>query len=177
MCIPEVRVDGRLSLHYSPPRKRSVFGQGTRYTDPPNGRKVLALHHISELRSAQHLSAILTSSHSHIPKMAARSCVARAARQLTFAAARRPAPFACQRGQLQAQKQRLFSDHEWIEMSADGKTCMSIASPYFVATILTTSPRHSRHLRIRRQSPRRRRLHRAAANRHGSQRGRRHRRR
>jgi hypothetical protein len=109
MCIPEVRVDGRLSLHYSPPRKRSVFGQGTRYTDPPNGRKVLALHHISELRSAQHLSAILTSSHSHIPKMAARSCVARAARQLTFAAARRPAPFACQRGQLQAQKQRLFS--------------------------------------------------------------------
>lgn len=47
--------------------------------------------------------------HTRHDKMAASSSVARAARQLAIAAARRPAPFACQRWQLQAQKQRLFS--------------------------------------------------------------------
>ncbi|KAF2825669.1 hypothetical protein CC86DRAFT_294229 [Ophiobolus disseminans] len=74
--------------------------------------------------------------------MAARSTVARAARQLTFAAARRPAPFVCQKWQAQAQKQRLFSvsgalkekkyteDHEWIEMSSDGKICTLGISEY-----------------------------------------------
>jgi glycine cleavage system H lipoate-binding protein len=39
-------------------------------------------------------------------------------------------------------KEKLYTeDHEWIEMSADGKTCMSIHIshlPYdFIATILT----------------------------------------
>ncbi|EAT82697.1 glycine cleavage system H protein [Parastagonospora nodorum] len=74
--------------------------------------------------------------------MAASSSVARAVRQLAFVAARRPAPFVSQRWQLQAQKQRLFSvsaalkekkyteDHEWIELSADGKTCTLGISEY-----------------------------------------------
>ncbi|KAF1943763.1 hypothetical protein EJ02DRAFT_420973 [Clathrospora elynae] len=74
--------------------------------------------------------------------MATRSSVARAARQLTSAAARRPSPFVCQRWAQASQKQRLFSvsaalkekkyteDHEWIEMSADGKTCTLGISEY-----------------------------------------------
>ncbi|KAF1847134.1 uncharacterized protein K460DRAFT_279018 [Cucurbitaria berberidis CBS 394.84] len=74
--------------------------------------------------------------------MAARYSVARAARQLTSAAARKPSPFVCQRWQQASQAQRLFSvsaalkekkyteDHEWIEMSADGKTCTLGISEY-----------------------------------------------
>ncbi|KAF2126327.1 hypothetical protein P153DRAFT_322039 [Dothidotthia symphoricarpi CBS 119687] len=74
--------------------------------------------------------------------MAARSSVARVARQFTSAAARRPSPFVCQRWQQSTQRQRLFSvsaalkakkyteDHEWIEMSADGKTCTLGISEY-----------------------------------------------
>ncbi|KAF1828871.1 hypothetical protein BDW02DRAFT_574506 [Decorospora gaudefroyi] len=77
--------------------------------------------------------------------MAARTSVARAVRQLssTAAAARRPSPFMCQRWAAQAsQQQRLFSvsaalrekkyteDHEWIEMSSDGKTCTLGISTY-----------------------------------------------
>ncbi|KAH6875486.1 hypothetical protein J4E91_004512 [Alternaria rosae] len=74
--------------------------------------------------------------------MAARTSIARAARQFTSAAARRPSPFVCQRWQQATQKQRLFSvsaalkekkyteDHEWIEMSADGKTCTLGISEY-----------------------------------------------
>ncbi|RYN42824.1 hypothetical protein AA0113_g5736 [Alternaria arborescens] len=74
--------------------------------------------------------------------MAARTSIARAARQFTSAAARRPSPFVCQRWQQAAPKQRLFSvsaalkekkyteDHEWIEMSADGKTCTLGISEY-----------------------------------------------
>ncbi|OAL46413.1 glycine cleavage system H protein, mitochondrial precursor [Pyrenochaeta sp. DS3sAY3a] len=72
--------------------------------------------------------------------MAARSAVLRAARQLTFSA--RPSPFVCQRWTQIPQKQRLFSvsaalkekkyteDHEWIELSADGKTCTLGISEY-----------------------------------------------
>ncbi|KAF1921403.1 glycine cleavage H-protein-domain-containing protein [Ampelomyces quisqualis] len=74
--------------------------------------------------------------------MAARSSAVRVARQLTFSAARRPGMLVCQRWQVQAQKQRLFSvsaalkekkyteDHEWIELSADGKTCTLGISEY-----------------------------------------------
>ncbi|CAN9253144.1 hypothetical protein CUC08_Gglean001345 [Alternaria sp. MG1] len=74
--------------------------------------------------------------------MAARTSIARAARQFTSAAARRPSPFVCQRWQQATSKQRLFSvsaalkekkyteDHEWIEMSADGKTCTLGISEY-----------------------------------------------
>ncbi|USP81969.1 Putative glycine cleavage system H protein, mitochondrial [Curvularia clavata] len=73
--------------------------------------------------------------------MAARISIARAARQFTSVAAKRPSLFVCQRSQF-AQKQRLFSvsaalkekkyteDHEWIEMSADGKTCTLGISEY-----------------------------------------------
>ncbi|EOA87387.1 glycine cleavage system H-protein subunit [Exserohilum turcicum] len=73
--------------------------------------------------------------------MAARLSIARAARQFTSAAAKKPSPFACQRWQ-QVPPQRLFSvsaafkekryteDHEWIEMSADGKTCTLGISEY-----------------------------------------------
>ncbi|KAI4652133.1 hypothetical protein J4E93_002330 [Alternaria ventricosa] len=74
--------------------------------------------------------------------MAARTSIARAARQFTSAAAKRPSPFVCQRWQPATQKPRLFSvsaalkekkyteDHEWIEMSADGKTCTLGISEY-----------------------------------------------
>ncbi|KAH9877743.1 hypothetical protein J1614_002960 [Plenodomus biglobosus] len=74
--------------------------------------------------------------------MAARTSVVRAARQLTANAAKRPAPFVCARWSQVAQTQRLFSvsaalkekkyteDHEWIEMSADGKTCTLGISTY-----------------------------------------------
>ncbi|EDU48862.1 GcvH Glycine cleavage system H protein lipoate-binding [Pyrenophora tritici-repentis] len=77
--------------------------------------------------------------------MAARISVARVARQFTSsAAARRPSAFVCQRWQQQQARpsQRLFSvsaalkekkyteDHEWIEMSADGKTCTLGISEY-----------------------------------------------
>ncbi|KAI4960251.1 hypothetical protein J4E86_001873 [Alternaria arbusti] len=74
--------------------------------------------------------------------MAARTSIARAARLFTSAAARRPSPFVCQRWQQATQKPRLFSvsaalkekkyteDHEWIEMSADGKTCTLGISEY-----------------------------------------------
>ncbi|KAL6709087.1 glycine cleavage system H-protein subunit [Coniothyrium glycines] len=76
--------------------------------------------------------------------MAARTCFARAARQLTSPAAKRPSTsaFACQRWTQAAQTQRLFSvsaalkekkyteDHEWIELSADGKTCTLGISVY-----------------------------------------------
>ncbi|KAF2031205.1 hypothetical protein EK21DRAFT_63834 [Setomelanomma holmii] len=72
--------------------------------------------------------------------MAARFNIVRAARQLTSATRPRP-QFACQGWQTQ-QRQRLFSvsavlkekkyteDHEWIEMSADGKTCTLGISEY-----------------------------------------------
>ncbi|CBX96466.1 similar to glycine cleavage system H protein [Plenodomus lingam JN3] len=75
--------------------------------------------------------------------MAARTCIVRAARQLSANAAKRPAPFVCARwAQVSQQRQRLFSvsnalkekkyteDHEWIEMSADGKTCTLGISTY-----------------------------------------------
>ncbi|KAI8932147.1 hypothetical protein NX059_011030 [Plenodomus lindquistii] len=74
--------------------------------------------------------------------MASRTLFTRAARQLTANVAKRPAPFACARWTPVAQKQRLFSvsaalkekkyteDHEWIEMSADGKTCTLGISTY-----------------------------------------------
>ncbi|KAF2871543.1 glycine cleavage system H protein, mitochondrial precursor [Massariosphaeria phaeospora] len=71
--------------------------------------------------------------------MAARFSVARAARQLSSSAARRPSSRVtspCQRWQAAAPvERRLFSvsaavkekkyteDHEWIELSPDGKTC------------------------------------------------------
>ncbi|KAH7384294.1 glycine cleavage H-protein-domain-containing protein [Phaeosphaeria sp. MPI-PUGE-AT-0046c] len=73
--------------------------------------------------------------------MAARSAAMRAARQLTTTAAKRPV-FVCQKWQMQAQRERLFSvsaalkvkkyteDHEWIEMSEDGKTCTLGISTY-----------------------------------------------
>ncbi|KAF2627256.1 hypothetical protein BU25DRAFT_410872 [Macroventuria anomochaeta] len=66
--------------------------------------------------------------------MASRYSVARAARQLTSVAAKRPSAFACQQWRQIAQTPRLFTvsaqlkekkyteDHEWIEVSADGKT-------------------------------------------------------
>ncbi|KZM20991.1 glycine cleavage system H-protein subunit [Ascochyta rabiei] len=74
--------------------------------------------------------------------MASRYSVARAARQWTSAAAKRPSPFACQQWRQTAQMPRLFTvsaqlkekkyteDHEWIEMSADGKTCTLGISEY-----------------------------------------------
>ncbi|KAL5114137.1 glycine cleavage system H-protein subunit [Pleosporales sp. CAS-2024a] len=72
---------------------------------------------------------------------AARSSIARAARQLASPAATRPAP-ACLRAPRPAPRPRLFSvsaaarekkyteDHEWIELSADGKTCTLGISDY-----------------------------------------------
>ncbi|KAH7067603.1 glycine cleavage H-protein-domain-containing protein [Paraphoma chrysanthemicola] len=72
--------------------------------------------------------------------MAARSSALRAVRQLTALARTRP-QFVCQRAQF-PQRQRLFSvsaalkekkyteDHEWIELSADGKTCTLGISEY-----------------------------------------------
>ncbi|KAF2678578.1 hypothetical protein K458DRAFT_423020 [Lentithecium fluviatile CBS 122367] len=78
--------------------------------------------------------------------MAARFAVARAAHQLSSSAARKPSAFACQRWQRPAAmmvvERRLFSgsaavrekkyteDHEWIEYSADGKTCTLGISEY-----------------------------------------------
>ncbi|KAF1957727.1 hypothetical protein CC80DRAFT_409710 [Byssothecium circinans] len=76
--------------------------------------------------------------------MAARFSVARAARQLTSQAARRPSPFACQKRWQRPQmvEKRLFTvsaalkekkyteDHEWIELSEDGKTCTLGISTY-----------------------------------------------
>ncbi|ORY15341.1 glycine cleavage system H protein, mitochondrial precursor [Clohesyomyces aquaticus] len=77
--------------------------------------------------------------------MAARLSVAHATRQLTSCAARRPSPFipaTCQRWQRAPLERRLFSvsaaikakqyteDHEWIELSADGKTCTLGISEY-----------------------------------------------
>ncbi|KAF2848140.1 hypothetical protein T440DRAFT_429396 [Plenodomus tracheiphilus IPT5] len=74
--------------------------------------------------------------------MAARTTFVRAARQLSASVAKRPAPFVCARWAQVQQKQRLFSvsaalkekkyteDHEWIEMSADGKTCTLGISTY-----------------------------------------------
>ncbi|KAF2252336.1 hypothetical protein BU26DRAFT_539036 [Trematosphaeria pertusa] len=75
--------------------------------------------------------------------MAAHFSVARAARQLSSSAARRPSAFVCQRWQRPAiVERRLFSgsaavrekkyteDHEWIELSADGKTCTLGISEY-----------------------------------------------
>jgi hypothetical protein len=86
-----------------PPRKRSVFGQGTRLGPTPT---CLGTHHISRASKLPQTSAFRTH---NTNQMAARSSVARAVRQLTYAAAKRPAPCVCQRWQLQAQKQRLFS--------------------------------------------------------------------
>ncbi|KAF2651419.1 glycine cleavage system H protein, mitochondrial precursor [Lophiostoma macrostomum CBS 122681] len=77
--------------------------------------------------------------------MAARLSVARAARQLTSSAARRPAtayPVSCQRWQKAPIQSRLFTvsaqweekkyteDHEWVELSADGKTATLGISTY-----------------------------------------------
>ncbi|KAF9700776.1 hypothetical protein EKO04_001736 [Ascochyta lentis] len=74
--------------------------------------------------------------------MASRYSVARAARQLTSAISKRPSPFACQQWRQTAQMPRLFTvsaqlkekkyteDHEWIELSADGKTCTLGISEY-----------------------------------------------
>jgi hypothetical protein len=101
---PEVRCGRcRCSL---PPRKRSVFGQGTR-SDPPTPTPWRSSYLRAPKRAPTDCQ--LPFLPQPTPEMAARLSVARAARQLTSAAARRPAPFVCQRGQLQAQKQRLFS--------------------------------------------------------------------
>ncbi|KAF2466185.1 glycine cleavage system H protein, mitochondrial precursor [Lindgomyces ingoldianus] len=77
--------------------------------------------------------------------MAARLSVARTARQLTSSAVRRPpsfVPATCQRWQQAPLERRLFSvsaavkekkyteDHEWIELSSDGKTCTLGISDY-----------------------------------------------
>ncbi|KAF1352938.1 hypothetical protein EJ07DRAFT_183124 [Lizonia empirigonia] len=74
--------------------------------------------------------------------MASRYSVARAVRQFTSATAKRPNPFVCQQWRQTAQMPRLFTvsaqlkekkyteDHEWIEMSADGKTCTLGISEY-----------------------------------------------
>ncbi|KAF2190127.1 hypothetical protein K469DRAFT_560965 [Zopfia rhizophila CBS 207.26] len=77
--------------------------------------------------------------------MVARLLVAHGARQLTSSAVRRPASFfpsTCQRWQKASAQHRLFSvsaavkakqyteDHEWIELSPDGKTCILGISDY-----------------------------------------------
>ncbi|KAF2011388.1 hypothetical protein BU24DRAFT_279982 [Aaosphaeria arxii CBS 175.79] len=75
--------------------------------------------------------------------MASRFSVARAARQLTSSAIRRPfAPITCQRWQATPAQARLFTvtapalekkyteDHEWIDISADGKTATLGISDY-----------------------------------------------
>ncbi|EUC49975.1 hypothetical protein COCMIDRAFT_22528 [Bipolaris oryzae ATCC 44560] len=74
--------------------------------------------------------------------MAARLSIALAARRISSVAARRPSLIVSQKWQQVAPKQRLFSvsaalkekryteDHEWIELSADGKTCTLGISEY-----------------------------------------------
>jgi hypothetical protein len=81
------------------PRKKFAFGQGT--------RSAIGAWHASYLKSSNELGT--SQSHTNPSKMAARTSIVRAARQLTNAAAKRPSPFVCQRWQLQAQRQRLFS--------------------------------------------------------------------
>jgi hypothetical protein len=67
----------------------------------------LAYHDIWKLPQSCHFNIPHTKHNT--AEMAARLSVARAVRQLASTAAKRPAPFVCQKWQLQAQKQRLFS--------------------------------------------------------------------
>lgn len=74
--------------------------------------------------------------------MAARTTLARTMRQWTSSAAKRPSPFVCSRWHPISQKPRMLSvsaalrkkryteDHEWIELSPDGKSCTLGISNY-----------------------------------------------